>query len=330
MSPLTKLRLKYIHAYRDRHGKRRFYCRCPGRKEIPLPGLPGSAAFMAAYHAALAGEQMSTLTIGASRHTLGSVAAVVAIYLGSSDFTNLSPATRRDRRRILERFRETYGEQDFAALTGAHVDKILATFGGALHAARNLLKALRAMIPVAKRGGFCSGDPTAGLRIEIKPSADGFRTWTEDDIAQFEARWPIGSRERLALGLLLYTGQRRGDVIRLGRQHVRDGFLTVHQDKTGAAVTLPIRHELKAILAGSAIDHLTFLTTATGKPFAPGAFTNWFGCAVRQAGLPLGLSAHGLRKAMCRRAAAFAIWGLHLRLPESLSTGLSITARNAA
>jgi hypothetical protein len=92
-----------------------------------LPGLPGSAAFMAAYHVALAGEQMSTLTIGASRHTLGSVAAVVAIYLGSSDFTNLSPATRRDRRRILERFRETYGEQDFAALTGAHVDKILAT-----------------------------------------------------------------------------------------------------------------------------------------------------------------------------------------------------------
>jgi len=78
-----------------------------------LPGLPGSAAFT-------------------------SVAAVVAIYLGSSDFTNLSPATQRDRRRILEWFRETYGEQDFAALTGAHVDKILATFGHAT--SRSLLK----------------------------------------------------------------------------------------------------------------------------------------------------------------------------------------------
>jgi integrase len=48
---------------------------------------------------------------------------------------------------------------------------------------------------------------------------------------------------------------------------------------------------------------LTLLTTATGKPFAPGAYTNWFGRACREPGLPLGLSAHGLRKAMCRRLA---------------------------
>jgi integrase len=45
------------------------------------------------------------------------------------------------------------------------------------------------------------------------------------------------------------------------------------------------------------------LTTATGKPFSGGSFTNWFGTLCRDAGLPLGLSAHGLRKAMCRRLA---------------------------
>jgi integrase len=108
---------------------------------------------------------------------------------------------------------------------------------------------------------------------------------------------------RLAFGLLLYTGQRRGDVIRMGRQHVRGGVLTTRQAKTGVAVAIPIHPELQAILDASKAGHLTFLTTAAGKPFTGGSFTNWFGASCRDAGLPLGLSAHGLRKAMCWRLA---------------------------
>jgi integrase len=60
--------------------------------------------------------------------------------------------------------------------------------------------------------------------------------WNESDIAQFEEHWPIGSRERFAFTLLLYTGQRRGDVIRLGRQHAHGKFLELRQGKTGADV----------------------------------------------------------------------------------------------
>jgi integrase len=89
----------------------------------------------------------------------------------------------------------------------------------------------------------------------------------------------------------------------MGRQHVKSGFVTVRQGKTGATVAIPIHPALQAILAVSDARQMTFLTTATGKPFAPGAFTNWFGGVCRAAGLPLGLSAHGLRKAMCRRLA---------------------------
>jgi integrase len=89
----------------------------------------------------------------------------------------------------------------------------------------------------------------------------------------------------------------------MGRQHVRGGFLTVRQGKTGAVVAIPLHPELQVILARSGAEHLTFLTTTTGKPFTGGSFTNWFGGLCRAAGLPLGLSAHGLRKAMCRRLA---------------------------
>jgi integrase len=302
MTFLANLCLPYINSFRDRHGKTRHYFRRPGFKSVALPGLPGSAEFMEAYQTALAGSTAPRLEIGASHSRPGSVAAAVALYLGSMDFGGLARETQRDRCAILERFREAYGERPFKGLERKHVEAMLGAKAAAPYAAKSFLKALRAVVAVALRAGLCEADPTAGIRVKVRATA-GFQTWTEDDIAQFEAAYPIGSRARLAFGLLLYTGQRRGDVIRMGRQHVRDGLLTVRQAKTGAAVTIPLHPRLQTILEASEADHLTFLTTATGKPFTAGSFTNWFGDLCRGAGLPLGISAHGLRKAMCRRLA---------------------------
>jgi integrase len=290
----------FVHSIRDRHGKRRYYFRRSGQKSVTLPGAWGSPEFQDAYRKALAGETAPRIEIGESRSRPGSVAAAVALYLGSMDFGALADATKRDRRRILDRFREAYGERSFAGLERKHVEAMLAKM--LPRAARSFLSALRAVVAVAMRAGLRDDDPTAGIRIKIRATS-GHRTWTEEDITQFEAAYLIGSRARLAFGLLLYTGQRRGDVIRMGRQHVRGGVLTVRQAKTGAVVSIPIHSELQAILDASEAGQLTFLVTATGKPFTGGSFTNWFGASCRAAGLPLGLSAHGLRKAMCRRLA---------------------------
>lgn len=145
-------------------------------------------------------------------------------------------------------------------------------------------------------------DPTLGI-TPAKAKTDGFRTWDESDIAAFEAKHPIGTKERLALALLLYTVQRRGDVVRMGRQHVRDGMIAVRQSKTGTMLSIPIHPELRAMLAATPSDHLTFLTTSFGKPFVAAGFTNWFRGACNAAGLLRGTSAHGLRKAGCRRLA---------------------------
>jgi integrase len=102
------------------------------------------------------------------------------------------------------------------------------------HAARNFLKALRGMMATAIRAGYATG---------------GFRTWTEEEIAQFEVAHPVGSRAQLAFGLLLYTAQRRGDVVRMGRQDIHDGFIRVRQQKTGAILEIPVLPELQEILA---------------------------------------------------------------------------------
>jgi len=150
--------------------------------------------------------------------------------------------------------------------------------------------------------GLRVDDPTAGVRGP-KFRSSGFYAWTEDDISTFERKYPVGSRARLALALLLYTAQRRADVIQMGRQHVRDGLIHVRQSKTGTTLVIPIHPELRAVLDATPAEHLTFLTTAGGKPFHPDSFTYWFKRKCRGAGLPARASVHGLRKAACRRLA---------------------------
>ena len=173
--------------------------------------------------------------IGASRNKPGSVTAAVSLYFQSLAFGNLAPGTQRDRRRILEHFREAHGDDRFALLERKHVDALLLEKGATPHAARHFLDALRGVITVAIVAGLRDDDPTQGARVKASKT-DGFRTWGEDEIAQFEAVHPIGTRARLAFALLLYTAQRRSDVIRMGRQHVRDGFITIRQEKTGAVL----------------------------------------------------------------------------------------------
>jgi integrase len=300
--PLASLRLKFVHAFKDRHGKPRHYFRRPGQKRVPLPGLPSSAEFMAAYQAALAGETAPRLEIGIGRSKPGSVAAAVALYFGSMAFGNLAPDTQRQRRRILEHFREDFGDLSFRGLERRHVEAMLAKKIANPHAAKNFLKAVRGLMTAAIPTGLRDDDPTAGIRVKLRGTG-GFRTWTEEEIAQFEAAHPVGSRARLAFGLHLYTGQRRSDVIRMGLQHIRAGFIQVRQQKTGAYLEIPLHPALQEILAAHPVEHLTFLVTSLGKPFTAAGFTNWFRDRCREAGLPAGLSAHGLRKAACRRLA---------------------------
>ena len=294
--------LPFVHSVRDRHGRTRHYFRRLGFKSVRLPGLPGSAEFNRAYEAAKAGGAPARIEIGARRNKPGSVAAAVALYFQSMAFGNLAPGTQRDRRRVLEHFRELHGDDRFALLERKHVDAMLLEKSATPHAARHFLNALRAMGAVAIMAGLRDDNPTHGVRVKARDTG-GHRTWNEAEIGAFEAAHPVGTKARLAFALLLFTAQRRGDVIRMGRQHVRDGFIAVRQQKTGASLQIPVHPDLQEILAAHPVEHLTFLATAAGAPFAANGFSHWFRKMCVKAGLPLGLSAHGLRKAACRRLA---------------------------
>jgi integrase len=296
---------KFTHGFVDRHGTARFYFRKAGCKQVPLPGLPWSPVFMAAYQEALTGVKAQA-ELGAKRIKPGSIDALVLGYFHSITFGELAAETKRTRRNILERFAEEHGDKRAGKLQREHITAIFSKKRDKRFAARNWLKTIRALMQFAVADGRLKEDPTTGIK-NLSSKTEGFRSWTEDDIAKFVRRWPVGTRERLALELLVCTAQRRSDIVRMGRQHIRmtkDGpAIDVVQQKTGNKLAIPIHPDLQAALDAVPSNHLTFLTTLYGRPFSAPGFTNWFRATCNQAGIPRGTSAHGLRKAACRRLA---------------------------
>jgi integrase len=291
---------RYVQAFVDKKtGAVYHYFRRPGYKRIRLPGLPGSSEFNEAYATAL---DQPHVEIGATkRSTPGSVSATIARYYDSQRyFGSLAPGTQAVRRHTLERFREQHGDkpiahlpQKFIALT---LDKMTP------HQARNWLKAIRHLIQFAISAELCAADPTQGIKIKL-PKSDGFYTWSEADVAAFEATHAVGTKARLAEALAIYSGQRRGDVIRMGPQHIRNGILHVRQEKTGASLYIPVHPDLQRIIDATPGGHLTFLTTGSGKPYTGTNFSTVFSRWCDAAGLPAACNVHGLRKAACRRLA---------------------------
>lgn len=256
---------------------------------------------MAAYEAACSGGTKAD-GAGVAKTRAGTIAALVASYYRSSEYLNLKPITQRTYRSTIEPFREEHGDKITSELKREHVKAIIAKLADRPAVANNWLKTIKILIRHAVENGMRADNPTIGIR-KLRTGSSGYRTWTEAEIQTYYDKHPTGSRARLALDLMLFTGQRRADVVRMGRQHLRDGVLTIRQSKTGTEVEIPLHPTLRASLDALSKKNMTFLLTEYGKPFAVAGFGNWFRDRVTDAGLPEGLSAHGLRKAACRRLA---------------------------
>jgi integrase len=296
---MSRLRLKYVHGFVDHDGRPRHYVRRKGYKLTSLPDVPGSAEFMAAYHAALAA--MTPVEIGAKKRSgPGSLSAAIAAYYGSQDFRALTGGTPAKRRAILERFREAHGDKPVRMLPRKFIVDTLDKMKP--HSARNWLKAVRALMQYCVAHEMIAADPTLGIKTKV-PKSDGHHTWSEDEIAQYETAHRLGTKAHLGLHLGLDTLQRRGDVVRMGRQHVRDGVLHVTQEKTRKSLALPVRPELQAAIDATPCGHLTFLVTKSGRSYGANDFSEQFRKWCDDAGLPQHCTFHGLRKAGCRRLA---------------------------
>lgn len=137
----------------------------------------------------------------------------------------------------------------------------------------------------------------------VKHETTGYEPWTEADITKFRAHWKEGTPQRTAVEILLFTGLRRSDAVRIGRQHIQGDRIEIKARKTGTELSIPIHPEFRAVLDTINHEHLVFIVTAYGAARSEKAFTNWIIEAARDAGLPAHRSPHGLRKAACRRLA---------------------------
>ncbi|MEY9121310.1 tyrosine-type recombinase/integrase [Bradyrhizobium yuanmingense] len=284
-----------IHGYVNRHGKPVFYYRQRGEKKIRIHGFPGSDLFMAEYEAAKAGGA-GRIEIGAKRTVQGTVNAALVGYYRSDAYKALAPTTQKNRRAILEGFREVHGDKRIALMHTTALQNIIS--GKTPAAQLNWRKAMRGFIDYCIAQKLIKSDPLAGVKL-LKGKTKGYHTWESSECAQFEERHKLGTRARLAYELLLQAGQSRCDVVRMGRQHIRNGMMTMGRQKTGVPFNVTIMPRLQEAIDAMAADkkNLTFLVTHQGKPFTAAGFGNWFRDVCREAKLPERCTSHGLRKA---------------------------------
>lgn len=298
---MPKPRPPHLQREETRHGRVVWYVRRDHGPRIRLKSEYDSKEFWAEYRAAL--EGVPTRSEMPKAHTL---AWGLARYRESSAWAVLSNATRRQSENIYRGVIKRAGDLALHDITVAKITAGRERRAAAPHAANNFLKSMRRFFKWAAdpRGrNLVAVNPTIGVKLLKGKNEDGFHTWTNEEIGRFEKRWPVGTRERLALDLMLYTGLSRGDVVRLGRQHVNDGVITFRMEKGrgDGVVYPPVLSVLAATIAASETGDLTFLVTERGTPFVKESFGNWFREACRKAGCPG--SAHGLRKAGATRAA---------------------------
>jgi enterobacteria phage integrase len=299
---LTRIKLRYVDHFTDRHGHVRHYFRRRLGSRTLLPGLPGSTEFMQAYQAALDGAALAAPITKRTRGAPGTFDSLVQLYLESSDFARLAPSTRRAYKLVIERLvrDENIGHRLVPQMERKHVSAIVARRKGTPGAANDVLKKLRILLRFAIDNGMRKDDPT----LRIKSFAEGtFHTWTDEEIAAFEAHWPTGTRERTAFALFLYTGQRLGDVRRMSWRDVEGSMIKVIQGKTKAELWIPLHPGLSAALAAWPRTHMVMLTTHYGEPHSVKGLGNWMAATIAQAGLPDRCVTHGLRKAAARRLA---------------------------
>lgn len=316
---------RYLLRDKDRHGNQRVYFRPPGGRMIRLRAPIGTQEFVDEYRRARDGvTTKAAKTSRIVRAEQGSLRGLIEGYYRSANYRSLSLSTQRARRGILDHIctsvidtpagPKARGMLPFAQMLPKHVRAIRDEKLDLPEAANGRIKALGQVFRWAVENDVADSDPTAAVDY-LRSGSEGYHTWTVEEVRQYEAAHPIGTKAMLALALLLFTGVRRSDVVKLGQHLERDGVLHFTETKGANSRALgrkrtmdakkralPMLPELRAVIDATPSGHLVYLVTEFGKPFTAAGFGNKFREWCNDAGLPH-CAAHGCRKAGAKMAA---------------------------
>lgn len=297
MPGVAMAELRYVKEYTDDGGVRRRYFRRKGFKGGALPGKVGSPEFMEAYQGFMSGAAHAASPLVSNAP--GTFGGMIADYYRSVEYANLKDSSKKLYRYTLEPLKTKHGHRPLQSMTRENLVRVIESIGERAPGMANLTRAvLQRMLKAAVKRGQIRANP---LAESIEPYKSGtHHTWTDAELAQYEARWPLGTRQRLAYALLFYTGQRVNDVARMMRRDIVDGRITVKQEKTGTALTIKLHRDLLAALKAGPARGLSLLGDDQGRPISRAALSHVMRVAIREAGLPKRCVPHGLRKALMR------------------------------
>lgn len=301
MRRAVKCDLPYVDAFQDRQHRWRYYFRKGRGKRTVLPGLPGSAAFVAAYNACLAAPPENPVL----RSKAGTLHALRELYFASAEFSALAKTTQRETRYVIEALCRhprqaggTRGDNFVGALQRKHILGWRDGMKDKPGAANKMVRVLKSWLTFAVDRGFRADNPA--LRIKMFKLGE-HRDWTDAELMQFEECWKLGTMERSAYALALYTGQRLSDVAKLKWSEIAGGIIMVRQNKTGTIMELPIHSELAAALqAINPRRGTTVITGDRGHQLNPIYLGKLMADAIGKAELPDACVFHGLRKSTAR------------------------------
>jgi integrase len=291
-----------------RHSKVVWYVRIGKGPRTRIRAAFGTPEFDIEYQAALAGKPRPAKASAVA----GTLGWLIERYRDTTAWTDLSLATQRNRENHFRRVIESAGHQPIRAITEKVIIAGRERRAGTPAQARNFLDAMRGLFKWAKKAGHVSSNPTLGVENPKRKKGSGFPAWTEEDAAVTDVAWPLGTKERVWRDVLFYTGLRRGDAVRVGRQHVSnailpDGTMTkvimlrTEKSQGERLVIIPILPILQRTLDAGPIGEFTFICGKGGKPLTKESFGNAFKEACLAAGV--NKSAHGCRKIAATRAA---------------------------
>jgi integrase len=259
---------------------------------IRLPVDPRSEEFRAAYAAAMAAYAVPKKDAGPTIDTL------IASYVRSGGYTGLADMSKPGYMSRLNTIREEHGQRTLAGLTRDRIKKaILDPLTDRPAAQLDTLKKLRILIKHGIERDLLTHDPSVGIK---RPKTQEIRAWTDAEMAAFERRWPIGTKQRTAYALMLNAGTARVDVHQITWAQIDAESVGYTRHKSGVAVDIGIAAGLRKALDAAPREHITVINTEFGKPFTIDGFSGFMRDAIRRAGLPLDCKPHGLRKTLGR------------------------------
>ncbi len=252
-----------------------------------IRGEPGTPEFLENYRKASKSDATKNSSI---------LEGLIEQYKRSQDFARLSPKTRRDYDRYLLTIIEKFGTMPIEVLDDRRIRQDLLKWRDEIgekapRQADYAWSVFRRVVQYAVHNGRLTHNHlNRPGRLHKSSRVD--KIWLPENVHAF---MEVGHRElNNALILALHTGQRKGDLLKLGWNNYDGQALSLRQSKTNRKVIIPVTATLKNLLDDLPRTAMTILTNKRGMPWTADGFNTSWGKCMKKAGVE-GLTFHDLR-----------------------------------